>query len=214
MAQSIKAYSAFQYCTTNGDSNSVLTEEQWVVIRGVKAVKGQDFKGFCYINNRKYLSAEKDLLAQVFVSSAAKKLSAYIGRPSIIVPVPNKSMTVHNRDQGRVIWLAQQLSNQLGVNSLGVFPHIRWAKEIDKANQGGTRNSLYLEANLEIVSELPNTAPIILFDDVITTGAHIGAITRKLKNNHYDVSTAFSIFNTTLDINDYPYQISERDIAY
>lgn len=107
----------------------------------------------------------------------ARRLSSFGQSHSIgIVPVPNSGATANNRSF-RTMELAQKIA-ALAPGKLRALPALRWRRPLVPAHRGGPRNPNALLENLALIRK-PDS-PVVLFDDVMTSGGHMVACYRRL----------------------------------
>src|SRR5579863_6818688 len=168
----------------------------------VKIVKGQPFNGYFEITvggkKRRFdQNNGQDLLPSIY-GGAAKKISTLIQGNFCIVPIPNSEATIADRASFRTLEHATGIASKVsGNNRAKALDALRWKRAKEKAHQGGGRNPDAHFDNLGI-TEKPDI-PVVLFDDVLTTGSQlIGAYRRLAKTGIVPVA-AIVVGRTTHD---------------
>lgn len=112
-----------------------------------------------------------------------------------LVPIPNSGATVANKGSSfRSLELAEKLATFTDGNA-SVVPALRWKQERTPAHRGGSRDPQVHFENLAIVEDV--TGPVVLFDDVITTGSQLIGSYRRLANPKREITTAVVIGRAT-----------------
>ncbi|GBQ91526.1 hypothetical protein AA23498_1207 [Acetobacter nitrogenifigens DSM 23921 = NBRC 105050] len=181
----------------------------------VKCYKGNVINGFLTLSvnkvNRKYYQKDSEDLINLVNNSIARMIENISKYAVTLVPVPNSNATIANKEPFRTQLLALQIS-QILANGSQVQPCLRWRTPAGSAHKDGTsRDPQILEANLELES-LP-TNPVILFDDVLTSGGHIRACARKLRNAGISVDHAFTAARTVWQPADTMISVEDRDYS-
>lgn len=106
------------------------------------------------------------------LSVMAKPLKAKVPGGGTIVPIPNSEAT-RKIDTFRTLQLAEMLAKSAG-RGFTVSPCLRWRKPKDPAHKSsGYRDPDALVRKL-VLTDTPQS-PVILFDDVITSGSQMQA---------------------------------------
>lgn len=107
----------------------------------------------------------RDQLGAVLAAGVAHLLDAGV-EPCPLVPVPSSPSAVRRRGFDHILGLAQSAGSLL---DLPVQPTLRSRRRADSARLGASARRANLEGSMRVV--LPGTGPVILVDDVRTTGA-------------------------------------------
>ena len=118
----------------------------------------------------------KDELLTIICRNAAQKLARLKSPLLCIVPVPNSGTTARSRSF-RSLELAERIAG-MSNSRLVALGALRWKQRLTPAHEGGPRDPALLLDNL--VMTKPPEAPVVLFDDVLTTGGHMVACYRRL----------------------------------
>jgi len=143
----------------------------------VKAIKGEPFKKYVDINvlgtRRRLTNDNRDDALEWLGQMASDYLqrAGPIG-PITLVPVPNSGSIVGGPPP-RTLRLATAIGKNLRNST--VVDLFRWKKKLPSAHEeGGTRDPATLYRTLRTIAAAPKL-PIILVDDVLTSGGHIRA---------------------------------------
>jgi predicted amidophosphoribosyltransferase len=113
-----------------------------------------------------------------------KRLKGHVSGPVSIVPIPNSEMAVGARGSFKIVELAQELAKGYGKDATVVLA-IRWAKPREKSHKSNEFRSpdLY-QPHMRLV-EKPKS-PVVIFDDVLTSGSQMIAAARLLTEAGYE----------------------------
>jgi hypothetical protein len=168
----------------------------------IKAVKGDEVKGFADLTlggipfRLDRTTALPDLsayLAQVIVLELQESLAA----PHYIVPVPNSTCTETSPHPPSVCVLANAIASCHTVTR--IWDGLRWGEEMLKSSRGGTRDYQTLLNNYRSSQSVPLDAPLILLDDVATTGNHLLAAAAFLESGGAHCKLAIVVGRTVHD---------------
>ncbi len=148
-----------------------------------KTVKGEDIKGYFELKiggkDRKFDNSNRDKFLPIMYNTLADFLSQEIQGNFSIVPIPNSSAIIKNRDDFRTYAMARAIAEKIGERASAV-PALRWKTARDPAHKtGGFRDPQLHFANLVVVENLAR--PCVLFDDVLTSGSQMIGAYRRLK---------------------------------
>ncbi|MEO1027516.1 MAG: hypothetical protein AAFX02_00525 [Pseudomonadota bacterium] len=102
-----------------------------------------------------------------------------------VVPIPNSSMCLESEERHRIQALASEFGLSLPEGT-EVLSLLKWIKPKEKSHRSKQhRNSEKLESNLALAEK--TDLPILLFDDVRTSGASMMAATRFLRKEGLEV---------------------------
>lgn len=167
-----------------------LTETEGLTWRGtdynmrivVKGLKQESFKGYADFRigktTKRFTSANIEELVEPVIATFADRVRPKVKLPVSVVPIPNSGMAVGEKGPFRNEHLGSLLAKHLG-GGAAMVPALRWKKKRSKAHQQKEMRSpdLY-EPNLALVAVPP--APVLLFDDVLTSGSQMIAAARFL----------------------------------
>lgn len=157
-------------------------QEDYDTSKIVKCLKGDAVKGYFDITvNKVRLHVEEanknQFLAQLWIGFG-KLLADRLTSPAALVPVPNHDAIVGFAGTYRTLTYARAIA-AASVGKVQAYDLLRWADADAAAHtRKGARYPLQRYENMRVVGEVPKI-PIILFDDVITSGSSfIGAYWR------------------------------------
>lgn len=170
----------------------------------VKSLKHETFNGYGDFRigkeNKRITSTNCEELVEPVIGTLARNLRPHIKLPVSVVPIPNSNMAVGEKGTFRNEHLASLLAKHLGPGATMV-PALRWKRKRAKAHMGKEMRSPDLhEPNLVLVQKPPN--PVLLFDDVLTSGSQMIAAARFLKANGCSVVFATVIAHVTKEQHD------------
>lgn len=142
----------------------------------VKALKGQPFNGYFEYEIAGKLRRFDNSNVQEFVDRIPRALARMIGRqlegPATLVPIPNAHVTIATPDF-RTLELARAVVEHSG-GKLKAVAALAFDQPQVRSHEGGPRDPRHFEREYRIVGQV--TGPIVLLDDVCTSGGHmIGA---------------------------------------
>lgn len=188
--------------------------DMWIV---VKSLKEEDFKGYANFRIgtalKKITSSNREELVEPVVQTLAQNVRAHVSLPVSVVPIPNSGMAIGEKGTFRNEYLGTLLAKHLGPGATMV-PALRWKRKRAKAHMGKEMRSPDLhEPNLVLVQKPPN--PILLFDDVLTSGSQMIAAARFLTTNGYPVIFATVVARVTKEQHDavVKWTVSSLDIG-
>ncbi len=185
----------------------------------VKALKGDPINGYFYLNvsgqNRRYTQSNID----EFLARVPRALSKYIRRNvegrATIVPIPNSHVTDIDDDDFKTLELARNVA-RLSEGQFTVVPALVFRKPQVKSREGGPRSADHFESAYRLTSDVKG--PIVLLDDVCTSGGHMIGAYRKLNappNRNVVLACAFGrstkeqrpnsigLYEETLDLSEF-----------
>jgi hypothetical protein len=169
--------------------------EEWRSLHIVRVIKGERLNGHFQfpVNGRSkeiYESNRADFLQELY-SLTARHIIKNLGREVAIVPIPNSSAVVGDTKVFQTLRLARGVARELGERSAAVSM-LRWSSIQEKAHEGGRARDYKAHCNNLTVVRQTNL-PIVLFDDVVTTGSQMFASKKMLADNGYDVQSMYAI---------------------
>jgi len=174
-------------------------QSTWNALKFVKAIKGDEIRGFAYVpvpiggQARRLEEANKDNALRWFAEMVSSKWNMKPLR--ILVPVPG-----HLGDSAAVVrasrqWrLAAELATLCPAATASALVH--WTKPIESARSGGERDPRRLRERVAEIAPPSSTAPVLLIDDVVTSGGHIIACAWALMDAGYKVEAAMCVAQT------------------
>jgi hypothetical protein len=108
----------------------------------------------------------------------AKMLKRHVSGSATIVPIPNSHVTDVDDDGFRTLEIAEKIAESSG-GQFSTVPALIFSEPQRKSSsQGGSRDPSHFQKVYRITTQL--RGPIILFDDVCTSGAHLIGAYRRL----------------------------------
>ncbi len=166
-----------------------------------KFIKGESVKGYVDINVGKNSVRFEDKDRQKFCDILAKTLAIKVlnmnVKDCVLVPIPNSVAVVSHEAEYETIRFARAISSKTGLASISVCDALRWKTTALSSHRGGSRDPQILNENLQVV--VCPEHPVILVDDVMTTGAHMTACARKLQAVGVDIHCGLVAVRATWD---------------
>lgn len=155
----------------------------WSAFNFVRAAKGIEIGGYVDFNiggkkTRYNKDNQEELAAQAF-GFLGSFLDKAVDFDFEIVPVPNSDMCVQNPSGHRIINSAQMVANSSS-RCVDVNTRLLWTHAKSQAHKTpGSRSPEQYEGMLSCTGVSQH--PVILFDDIITSGSQMVACARALK---------------------------------
>lgn len=157
----------------------------------VDQMRGVDYDATCLVKAAKGLSlnnqyvwadvagrrvkiaeANKDLALDSFGEWGAARIKALYGdRKVVLIPVPSSKTVISSPPDFRTARMANKIAEHC--NAV-VHPALRFKKEMSSTREGGPREPELIYPEMTLTSA-PPTGPVVLIDDVLTTGGHLVA---------------------------------------
>lgn len=177
----------------------------------IDAVKGETINGYFQISRNKKTVTYDQKNINDFLDILYEHMGQYLGskieKPFIIVPIPNSSALRRTRSF-RTLELSQGIANS--IEHANVVDALRWKKDLGKSHKGGSRDPDVLYDNLQLIKEIGG--PVVLFDDVMTSGAHIIAAHRLLSEAGVEVILGLTIGRVTKEQKNTMIEWHEEDL--
>jgi predicted amidophosphoribosyltransferase len=178
--------------------------------------QGDQINGYAHVPVRGALRRLDESNKKKAILWFAQMVADYLNEISIkpplyLVPVPSHKATVASPRQPRTSVIAQVIAIELGSKAV-TKDVLRWKEEWVSAREGGTRDPVMLYSNLKIVSEVRWNYPVVMLDDVLTSGGHLQACAAILKRNGAIVKMAVCGGKTVQDSQTDPFAIRIDDV--
>lgn len=164
----------------------------------VKTVKGQPINGHFYVNcthgRKRFDNSNAEDFRTLIINTVAHRIKTTIGVNLCIVPIPNKSGIFDINTTFPTFELARKIASKVNSRTQ-VKPLLWWDEAIQSAHRGGPRNPTFLHNHLVVHGT--TSLPIVLFDDVLTSGSHMSAARRKLLSYGLEVERSIVIAKVT-----------------
>ena len=179
----------------------------------VKALKGDPINGYFDIKVAgKHRRFDQSNITE-FVDRIPRALSRMIIRhhdaPATIVPIPNSHVIAPNTADFKTRDLANKIAAESG-GRFTVSPALVFREVQQKSRAGGPRDPEHFENAYRVVRDVKG--PIILLDDVCTSGSHLIAAHRVLHRDSSPVILASTFGRTTKEQHKEPIGIREEEI--
>ena len=179
----------------------------------VKALKGDPINRYFDYKIAGVMRRFDQSNVQEFVDRVPPALARLILRhhddAATIVPIPNSHVTAPDTERFRTL----ELANKIAANSRGKFtvaPALVFNEEQKKSREGGPRDPEHFEKAYRVVREVKG--PVILVDDVCTSGGHLIAAHRVLHRESSPVILACTFGRSTREQLKEPIGIREEEI--
>jgi hypothetical protein len=183
-------------CCTYRTAGETFTQADWGALKFIKAIKSKPVNGYAQVpvfgqSKREFLNATTASQApDWFGRMVANGLRWSSVGAVTLVPIPNSACDSSAAQLPKAFILATAAAAHIG-DKASVADVLRWKVAKVPAHQGGTRDVEKLFQNLALArnAELPSQ-PIILVDDVMTSGAHLRAAAAFLRARGANVAYA------------------------
>ncbi|WJR74939.1 phosphoribosyltransferase [Bradyrhizobium sp. NP1] len=200
-------------CAYLTDSEAEWRAEDHRATKMVKAVKGDPIKGWfhSYVGGQRRVYDQNNV--QDFVSrippALAKNILRHHEGAATIVPIPNSHVTSATTPNFKTLEFAQKIAEQSG-GQFKVSQALVFHEPQKKSREGGPRQASHFLKAYKVL-ERPK-GPIILFDDVCTTGGHLAAAHSLLHDEDSPVVLACAFGRTTKKQLDEPIGLRAEDL--
>jgi uracil phosphoribosyltransferase len=161
----------------------------------VRGLKQEAFKGELRVQIKKkphtYTSANIDEFLNIILRLIGKELTSDAPSPISIVPIPNSGMAVGEKGDFRIVKLAEIIAAGFGAGA-SVDPILRWNAVRQKSHKTKEFRHPAVYEPLLRVSGKPHH-PVVLFDDVVTSGAQMTAAATVLRKKGFEVIRGLAI---------------------
>jgi hypothetical protein len=129
---------------------------------------------------------------------------------AVLVPIPScKAITRREVEAGPTFRLARALGARTGCP---VEPRLWWKVPMESSRRGGPRNPHLLRTKLVLgATEYPDL-PIVIVDDVVTSGGHMRAVDVVLRESGAEVLFALAAASTDQEEPDQAFAIRSRSL--
>lgn len=195
MRSTLKTFTVCQYLT---DTATEWRPEDWTAYKMVKALKGDDVKGYFDVkiggSNYRFDNSNKDKFVELIPSALAKIVNDEFSYDVAIVPIPNSTVTDISSNDFKTLNLAIHTCAKAKGNH-SPEPLLVFREPQIPSRKGGRRSPEYFESAYKLIRKVDK--PIVLLDDVCTTGAHFIGATWKLQANGMNVIGAVAFGRST-----------------
>ena len=200
-----------QYFVGDGD----MRQDDYHATRLVKFVKGQECNGYSDVSiggrNRRIKNSNRDVALAWFAQWAVAQVKGFGGGiPKVLIPVPPSAAAIDYEGDARTSQIASGIALKCSM-PIVVADAVRWLKVATSSHQGGPRDADSLHDNLVTVDTIPQ-GDCILVDDVFTTGAHLTAVGRLLRDDGRVVAGAVCCGRTVWDQLDHPFNVEPETV--
>lgn len=198
----LKLISLCDYLT---DVEAEWRDQDHTASKMVKALKGDVINGYFEIPIAGKVTRFDQNNVHNFVARIPPALAKHIMRhcdgPATIVPIPNSHIVSPSTQGFKTLDLAKSIA-QSSSGKFTVAPALVFKEPQDKARNGGPRHADYLEDAYKVIGNV--SGPIILLDDVCTSGGHMIGAYRRLHGSKSPVILACTFGRTTRTQRDNP----------
>ncbi len=164
------------------DSTLVKNSSDWDAQKVRYIMKGESFNGYismlCNGSWQKITENNAHLCEQELVRQCALRIISRTTGLATIVPVPNSGATPANQDF-KTLKHVREIAGLAGKGFLAK-PLLLWSSPQEKSHTGG-RSRLYRDHLQHLILNGSTDRPIILYDDVVTSGSQLIASKLKLE---------------------------------
>jgi hypothetical protein len=164
----------------------------------VKALKGDPINRHFFhtvrgVRRRFDQSNIEEFLARIPIA-LAKHIGRHVDGPATVVPIPNSTVTTPAAEGFKTLALARAVAKH-SKGQLTAMPALVFDKPQEKSRAGGPRSPLHFESSYRVVGKV--NGPIVLLDDVCTSGGHMVGAYWKLSAADRPVVLACAFGRTT-----------------
>lgn len=181
-------------------------QHSWDANAIVRAIKGEPFNGYVRLKDvsgvpRNYTQASSNLIAARILKHLGHHLIPNIINQNVaFVPIPNSTMIPGSGNGHRIIqsaqWLCEGHATANLAHTLTLQPNLRWREPKTPAHtQGRARHPSQYDGKLQQTERAGQ--PILLFDDVYTSGSQVKAATKFLTDKGETVIGVMTVAKTT-----------------
>jgi hypothetical protein len=180
----------------------------------VKAVKGNPVKGWAEIpvpigGSRRRL--EQSNCGDVFGWFAEMAERHFPAGNVVLVPIPSsKAISPDEVRSGAPFRLARALAER---RPAAIHVRLWWKTPMESAHTGGARDPRYLLSNLVVASKPSSRSPIVLVDDVCTSGGHLQAAEAGLRNAGCRVVMAICVAQSEKTESEEIFRVKTRKVS-
>jgi len=168
-------------CSYLTDVTEEWRSSDYTASKMVKALKGDPIKGYFYheigVQSRRFTQANIDEFLVRIPRALSRNILRKIDGAVSLVPIPNSHVTDIDDDNFKTLNLAREVARHSG-GQLTVVPALVFRKPQVKSREGGPRSADHFEAAYKLATDV--RGPIVLLDDVCTSGGHMIGAYRKL----------------------------------
>ena len=180
MSQPFRVYSTIYYLT-DVDS-AAWRQSDYNANKAIKAVKGEPINKYFTVRTTdgktlKFTQDNANVFLDMLYASIGSKMKPIMKGKFSLVPIPNSSATVKSTEPPRTFEHAKAIAEKIGDRATAIDA-LRWKVAKVPAHKGGSRDPQVHFENLRLVQKL--AGPVILFDDMMTTGGQMIAAYRRL----------------------------------
>ena len=185
----------------------IATQEQWDAIKFTKAVKYRTINGWLHYRGERIDQSRIGRPREIFGSFISSILTKNGLGDLPLVPAPSKDGLVGAATFRTLDMLEECRSGR----QWKIEPILRMTSEITPASKGGPRGRYVLQPHIKMVAPA-SSSPVVLVDDLCTSGGTVLACFDILKSNGVEVAAAIVCSFTNRDKNIQPFLQSTTDL--
>lgn len=199
-------------CSYLTDVTEEWRDSDYTASKMVKALKGDPIKGYFNIQiggqNRRYTQANIDEFLARIPRALSRMILRKIDGPASLVPIPNSHVTNIDAENFKTLELARGVARHSG-GQLTVVPALVFRQPQVKSREGGPRSADHFKSAYRLTNDV--RGPVVLLDDVCTSGGHMIGAYRKLRSSpERDVILACAFGRSTKEQVNTPVGIREE----
>jgi hypothetical protein len=161
-------------CAYLTETSQTWRQDDWDASKMVKALKGDPINRYFSAKIggqvRQFTQANAGEFVERIPRALAKVIARHVDGKATIVPIPNSHVVDPTTPNFKTLELAEAVA-KCADGQFDVIPALVFSKPQPKSRQGGSRSALHFQSVYRVTAEV--TGPIVLLDDVCTSGAHI-----------------------------------------
>jgi hypothetical protein len=170
-------------CSYLTDVTEEWRDSDYAASKMVKALKGDPIRGYFDLTvggqTRRYRQANIDEFLARIPRALSRNILRKIEGPASLIPIPNSHVTDVGDKNFKTLDLARNVA-RFSAGQLTVVPALVFREPQIKSREGGPRSPDHFEAAYRLTTDV--RGPIVLLDDVCTSGGHMIGAYRKLNS--------------------------------
>jgi hypothetical protein len=165
-------------CAYLTDTSNEWRQLDYTASKMVKAIKSEPINGYFEYpiagRIRRFNQSNVVQFTERVPKALARAIARYLDRPATLIPIPNAHVTSPNSPDFRTLEIAEGIARESD-GLLTAVPALVFTEPQIRSRDGGPRSPYHFENVYRVVQSV--WGPVVLFDDVCTSGGHlVGAL--------------------------------------